>query len=161
MRTYTIQSCTVSRRPTAVSTATLPVAKIGPWLAETYGMIAATLTAGGPKPAGAPFARYHKVDSKPDGEERFVVEAGFPVATPIEGNGEVRPSSLPGGPVAMTVHIGPYNQLEPAYDALAAWIRDHAGEPVGDAWEIYFSDPVQQPDPATWRTEVVQPYRSA
>ncbi len=28
-------------------------------------------------------------------------------------------------------------------------------------WEVFFSDPATEPDPATWRTEIVQPYREA
>jgi hypothetical protein len=35
------------------------------------------------------------------------------------------------------------------------------GELAGNAWEVYLSDPSAQPDPATWRTEIVQPYRQA
>ena len=105
-------------------------------------------------PAGPPFARYH-----PLGEGRFEVEAGFPVAGPVEAAGEVVPSELPGGPVAVTVHTGSYDQMEPAYQALASWVADHGGQLAGDAWEVYYSDPAEQPDPAHWRTGVVQPYR--
>ena len=93
------------------------------------------------------------------GEGRLEVEAGFPVSSPIEPNGDVQPSELPGGQVAVTVHVGPYDQMEPAYQALASWVTDHGGELAGDAWEVYFSDPSTEPDPATWRTEIVQPYR--
>jgi len=30
--------------------------------------------------------------------------------------------------------------------------RTHRG-----LWQVYFSDPASEPDPATWRTEIVQP----
>ena len=157
MSGYEVRPHTIDGQLTAVVEATLPVPEIGPWLARTFGMIAEVLAARGVPPAGPPFARYHRIDAG----ERFSVQAGFPVADLIERMGEVRPSSLPGGPAAMTVHIGPYEQMEPAYAALAAWIGGHDGEPVGDPWEIYLSDPARQPDPATWRTEIVQPYRTA
>ncbi len=49
--------------------------------------------------------------------------------------------------------------MVPGYRAVAAWISGHGGEVVDDAWEVYLSDPTAQPDPATWRTEIVQPYR--
>jgi effector-binding domain-containing protein len=42
----------------------------------------------------------------------------------------------------------------------ASCVTDHGGEATGDAWEVYFSDPATQPDPATWRTEINQPYRA-
>jgi effector-binding domain-containing protein len=95
------------------------------------------------------------------GDGRFEVEAGFPVSRPIERSGDVQPSELPGGQVAVTVHVGPYDQMEPAYQALASWVTDHGGELTGDAWEVFFSDPATEPGPATWRTEIVQPCRQA
>jgi hypothetical protein len=45
-----------------------------------------------------------------------------------------------------------------AYDALQSWIRDNGCEPSGDPWEVYFSDPVSEPDPATRRTYIYAPY---
>lgn len=154
MKTYEIQSRTGQEQPTAVETATLPVAEIGPWLARAYVAIASAIQARGGYPAGPPFARYHRLAA-----DRFVVEAGFPVSAAIETDGDVRPSQLPGGPSAVTVHVGPYEQMAPAYDALASWVSSHGGELAGDPWEVYFSDPASEPDPATWRTEIVQPYR--
>jgi effector-binding domain-containing protein len=154
MKTYDIHSGTRQEQPTAIRTATLAVAEIGPWLVETFGRVAGVVTARGSYPSGPPFARYHRLAA--DG---FAVEAGFPVSTAIEADGDVRPSQLPGGPVAVIVHTGPYEQMEPAYEALASWISSRGGEPAGDPWEVYFSDPASEPDPATWRTEIVQPYR--
>lgn len=48
--------------------------------------------------------------------------------------------------------------MEPAYQALTNWITTHKGTPTGAPWEIYYSAPSTQPDPTTWKTEVVQPY---
>jgi effector-binding domain-containing protein len=92
--------------------------------------------------------------------DRFEVEAGAPVPSRVDGEGGVRPSSLPGGQVAVTLHIGPYDAMRPAYEALLRWIGEQGGEPVGDAWEVYLSDPERYPDPATWQTQIVQPYRT-
>ncbi|HYO20461.1 MAG TPA: hypothetical protein VES02_17550, partial [Dermatophilaceae bacterium] len=50
--------------------------------------------------------------------------------------------------------IGPW----PSYGALTAWMRDRGVEPNGDMWEVYLSDPVAEPDPSTWRTEIYTPY---
>jgi effector-binding domain-containing protein len=49
--------------------------------------------------------------------------------------------------------------MRPAYDAIEAWIIDQGGQPEGPAWEIYYTDPNEEPDPSNWRTEIVQPYR--
>lgn len=156
MTSYEIDAQARKAQLTAVATATLPVGEIGSWLARTYGTIAAVVSAGGAGLAGPPFARYRQL-----ADGHFAIEAGFPVTTAIEAADGVQPSELPGGPAASTIHVGPYDQMEPAYLALSAWIKEHGGEPAGDPWEIYFSDPASEPDPATWRTQVVQPYHQA
>lgn len=154
MTPYEIADEVRAEQPTAVCAATLSVAEIGSWIPRAYHDIADLLSRRGLEMAGPPFARYHRV-----GEDRFEVEAGAPLASRIDGEGEVRPSSLPGGHVAVTMHVGPYDAMRPAYGALVSWIAERGGEPVGDAWEVYLSDPQVEPDPATWRTEIVQPYR--
>lgn len=154
MAAYDVHGETRTGQPTAVVSTTLPVPEIGPWLARTYGTIGAVLDRQGIRPVGPPFGRFHQVS-----DDRFEVEAGFPVAVAVEDDGEVRASSLPGGPVATTMHVGPYEAMEPAYEALESWVREHDGDLAGDPWEVWLSDPSREPDPMTWRTEVVQPYR--
>ena len=76
----------------------------------------------------------------------------------IPGHGDVFASELPGGHTAHTWHIGPYDNMETAYRALEAWIAERHGKPDGAPWEVYRSDPVKEPDPATWQTEIFMPY---
>ena len=154
MKLYHIYTEFRKAQVTAVARAVLPVAEIDPWLDKTFAAIAGLLAAQRAGPAGPPFARFHSL-----GGGRFEVEAGFPARGLIEGGGEAQPSGLPGGPVAVTMHIGPYDQLESAYQALEWWVSENGGELAGDAWEVYFTDPSTEPDAAAWRTEVVQPYR--
>jgi effector-binding domain-containing protein len=156
MATYDIASRTLPELDTAVEYATLPIEEIGPWLRTAFSEVATYLERKGAGPAGMPFARFH-----PAGDGVFDVEAGFPASTPTNGEGDVEPSDLPAGPAAVTVHVGPYDAIRPAHAALQAWILEHGGAPVGDAWEVYLSDPEVDQDPATWRTEVIQPYRPA
>lgn len=125
------------------------------------------LAAVGGAMAGPPFARYHHFG--PDGVD---VEIGIPVeSTPAgldpagaEPDGRVGVSSLPGGPVAVATHHGPYDALVTTYDALAAWIASErpGGLVAGDGpWEVYLTDPGSAPDPADWLTEVVWPLARA
>lgn len=156
MRTYDIEARVLAEQPAAVVKTTIAVPGIAAWIGDAFQATAAYLAQQGAGPAGPPFARFHRL-----GDDRFEVEAGFPSTRVVPGNDKVTPATLPGGAVAQTVHVGPYDGMTPAYDGLLAWISDHGGEPAGDAWEVYQSDPAVEPDPATWRTLIVQPYRPA
>ncbi len=113
----------------------------------------------GGTPAGPPYARYHEF-----GPERADVEFGIPVAAPI-GNlrplaecepGEVGAGELPGGPAAVTLHVGRYPGLGAAYERLGAWIPAQGHTPGGAPWESYISDPTEVGE-ADLRTEVIWP----
>jgi effector-binding domain-containing protein len=49
--------------------------------------------------------------------------------------------------------------MMPAYQAIEAWVTEHNGVIDGPPWEVYYTDPNVQPDPNSWRTEIIQPYR--
>ncbi|MCR8897506.1 GyrI-like domain-containing protein [Gordonia sp. GONU] len=153
MQDYEVHEESRIAQVTAVVRSTLAVEEIGPWLKNSYGDIDRVLSERQAGPTGPPFARYRML-----GGGRFEIEAGFPATSPIDPVGDVGPSELPGGQVAVTVHVGPYDAMEPAYKALETWVNEHGGK-VGDPWEVYFSDP--STDPAGWRTEIVQPFRPA
>ena len=154
MTTDEIETRTLAEQDTAVEYATVSAGEIGPWLGKAFAEVASYLARKGAGPAGVPFARFH-----PIGDGRFEVEAGFPASTPTSGEGEVEPSDLPGGLVAVAVHVGSYDTIGPSYELLQNWVREHGGEPMGDAWERYLTDPGATPDPSHQRTEVIQPYR--
>jgi AraC family transcriptional regulator len=73
------------------------------------------------------------------------------------GDGDVLAETLPGGPAAVTIHSGPYDQLEAAYAALEEWIAANGFRTAGAPWEAYLNDPVDYPDPQDWKTEVCWP----
>jgi effector-binding domain-containing protein len=156
MQHDSIEMRDLPEQDTAVEVATISVGEIPAFIGRALGEVAGYLQRKGAGPAGMPFARYHRLD---DG--RFEVEAGFPATTPTSGEGDVEPSELPAGPAAVMTYVGPYDAMEPAYGELLAWVRDRGGEPAGDPWEVYLTDPEAEPDPSTWRTEIVMPYRSA
>jgi AraC family transcriptional regulator len=77
-----------------------------------------------------------------------------------ESKGEVLAENLPGGPAAVTIHSGPYDQLPAAYGALEEWIAANGFHPAGAPWEAYLNDPADHPDPQDWKTEVCWPLRT-
>lgn len=119
-----------------------------------YGELEAALRTAGVEMTGPPFSRYLDFGSK-----MITFEAGFPVARLFPETGRVMMSTLPAGPVATVVHVGPYERLETTHAALAEWVEAQDREPAGPMWEVYLTDPGIEPDPERWRTEVVIPIR--
>jgi AraC-like DNA-binding protein/effector-binding domain-containing protein len=74
-----------------------------------------------------------------------------------EGGGDVLAETLPGGPAAVTIHAGPYDQLQAAYAALEEWIATNGFHSAGAPWEAYLNDPADHPNPQDWKTEVCWP----
>jgi effector-binding domain-containing protein len=155
-QTYEVETRTLEEEQTAVVFATVTPDAISACLGHAFEATARYLAKWGAGPVGMPFARYHRLD---DG--RIEVEAGFAAITPVAGEADVEPSDLPAGPAAVTMHVGPYDAIGSAYDALGSWIEAHGGVATGDPYERYLTDPNENPDPTTWRTEVVAPYRPA
>lgn len=149
MRTYQIETRTIADEvPTAVFCGTVDIPGMQAFLGHAFGTTAAYLGRNGVGPAGPPYARYEVL-----GEGRFEVEAGFPATTPVAGEGDVEPSSLPAGTAAVCVHVGSYDDVAAAYEAVVAWVAER-GEVAGAPWEVYLSEP--DVDPPT--TEVWLPY---
>jgi RNA polymerase sigma-70 factor (ECF subfamily) len=132
-----------------------------PEIADQIPVLAGWLGQRGIAPAGAPFLRYVVIDMA--GE--LVVEAGFPVAAPVEGDGEVFAGVLPAGRYASAVHVGHPSGLYDAATELNAWADgrglrwDVEQTPAGDRFacrlECYHTDPRVQPDMDKWETELV------
>jgi predicted transcriptional regulator YdeE len=59
--------------------------------------------------------------------------------------------ATPAGTVATAVHIGPYNQMHPAHNAIHQWAKENNQPLAGPSWEIYghWTD-----DPAALRTDI-------
>ncbi len=104
--------------------------------------------------SGPPFSRYHRIDTKTN---KIDLEAGIAVKAPIEPSGRVKPSTLPAGRAAMTWHMGSYHQLQQSYDRLGAWMKAEELASRGGFCEIYWTDPGLEPDPSTWRTQILWP----
>lgn len=128
--------------------------KIPPVLAELLGQVRDYLGEVGGRQDGPPFARFYDFD-----EERVDLEVGVTVKKPVEGRDHLAAGELPGGRAAWTVHVGSYDSIQEAHDAVGDWVLATERDVSGAPWERYLVDPVEEEDPRRWRTEVIWPLR--
>lgn len=139
---------TVSRL-TAVVRATVPLRDLPAFMSRAFAAVVDALARQDVHVTGPPLALYRSVSG-----DAVDVEAGFPVAAEVAPEGEVRPSSVPGGEAVESVHIGPYETLGDTYREMAGWMQRHGRRPTGLSWESYLTAP---DDPAGPETLVVWP----
>jgi len=119
-----------------------------------YGSIMQHLGKLGELPAGPAFAAYYNMDM-----ENLDVAAGFPVAKKLNGDGDkVQAGEMPAGKYAACLHVGPYDTIAPAYNALIAWMQEHEYEATGIAYEVYLNDPAETPR-TELKTQVMFPIK--
>jgi predicted transcriptional regulator YdeE len=60
-------------------------------------------------------------------------------------------AATPAGTAATTVHMGSYDRMKPAHEAIHQWARENGRHLAGPSWEVYghWSD-----DPAKLRTDI-------
>ncbi len=153
--TYEVTTLTRMEQLTAVVRATMPAAFLDGWLPGAFEAVDDYLTGAGIAPGGPAFARYAYCDGE------VAVEAGYPVPVEIQGNAWVQASMLPAGPVAIVGHRGSQADLDRADVALRRWIDANGHQPAGPHWEVFHTDPLVEPDPLRWRSELVAPYEVA
>lgn len=149
------------RRDAAAVRRTIPVSALQQFQGEALQLVLEHLSERGATPAGPPYVRYHAFS-----EAETDVELGVPVEAAVEGNDDVRATSLPGGPAVTVRHIGAHDELQSAYGRLQGALEAHGREASGPAWEVYEwivpslpVDPAAWPMPSEWTTTLVQPVR--
>jgi AraC-like DNA-binding protein/effector-binding domain-containing protein len=152
---YSITKKQLTPQPVLVVRRRVKRSEIGATLAEVFGRIYEYALRNGAALAGQPFTRYLE-----GGLGLITMEPGLPLATPLSGEGDIRPDILPGGLAAATMHAGPYEQLPDAYAAIQEWIETQGLVASGAPWEVYVTDPTDYPDPRDWKTEVFWPLTS-
>jgi effector-binding domain-containing protein len=131
------------------------IADLPTFFARAFHEAAEAAEACGVDIVGPPFGFYPEMPT-----ETVAVEAGFPVSAPAEPVGSAHRLVLPGGRAVRAMHVGPYETMEQTYADLQSWMSERDIEPAGKMWECYLSDPAIEPDPETWRTQVVWPIKT-
>ena len=135
----------------------LSLGELGPALAKLWPEVSAWLDERGIAPTGRPLIRYHVIDM-PEVE----VSVGLPIESGAVGDGRIEAGELPAGRYAVLVHVGPYEELVQANADLQRWAAERGiafdGGDGAPGWagrvEFYLTDPLADPDPLAWRTEV-------
>ena len=80
------------------------------------------------------------------------IDFGVQVVRRFAGEGEVICTETPAGEVVMTTHVGSYDKLGAAHDAIHSWRAANGRTFAGYSWEIYgdWSD-----DPTRLETEII------
>ena len=142
-----------SSQPTLAIRTRTSVGELSQVLGQAYGSIAHYVGELGGQFAGPPYVAYYNDDM-----EDLDIEIGLPVARELPARGEIKARETPGGRVATCVHVGPYSDIEPAYEALARWVDENGYEPSGVAYEFYLNDPEETP-PEELMTEIMFPLK--
>lgn len=116
-----------------------------------YDAMLRCLSEQGQAPLSEPFAIYDNVDGN-----AADVEAGFVVASEVQGSGDMIVKQLPGATVAVLVHSGDYSNIEPSYFRLLEWVNELGLERSGRFMETYLNSPLDTPSERL-RTQLMVP----
>lgn len=122
----------------------------------TFSALFPALGAHGIQPIGPGFALHTRIPS-----ETVDMDVGIPVdrslSEPIATDSGVtlRPSTLPGGRIAIVSHLGSYDGLSDAWGRFIQSVAAAGHQPELPFWEIYATEPGPDKDPASMRTDLV------
>lgn len=133
---YEISVREMETQHTLTIRSSVPISALSAELAVILPAVWKYMDSEGITPAGAPFTRYFAWN-----DDRVDFEAGFPVASKAPGKAKIKAGAIPGGLVATTLHVGPYDQLSAAHEAIDQWIAANGKEAAGELWEAYINDP--------------------
>lgn len=105
-------------------------------------------------PAGPSRLVYHEMNS-----DSWKIEVCVPVSGAADPPAGLSLRRFEGGRAATALHVGPYDQLGPAYRELETWIEEQNLEPVGPPFDSYLNDPNEVKDPARFETEIIWPVK--
>jgi effector-binding domain-containing protein len=103
-------------------------------------------------PTGPPRLVYHRMS-----ENTWTIECCVPVAGVTEAPHGLYLRAFPGGRVARTLHVGPYEELGMAYRELEVWVDQQGLTTSAPPFDVYLNDPHEVEDPARFETELVWP----
>ena len=128
----------------------------GPVMSKGYGELMQFIKAKRLKIKEHPFAMYVSRDSA---TQFSVFDMGIAVEYADGGKGRIKAEMTPGQKIVMADYFGPYDQTASVYHALEKYISQGGLEIIGNPWEIFVTDPTNEPDTAKWNTQILFPVK--
>lgn len=124
--------------------------KLKDFFSQSYGAIYGQLGKMGIQPTEMPCAIYYSLDEK---KQETDMAAAVPVKTDVPDIKGFERVTIPASKVLTVTHIGPYETMMPAYEALDSYVAEHRLT-KSLVIEEYFSDPSVEKDPNKWKTNI-------
>lgn len=129
---YTVKVERVISRPIAVVRRRVAQSELSKVVPEACGLVWKTVKAARVKDAGRHVAVYRDA-----GSGLLDIEVGVEVGMAFPGRGEVVGSVIPAGDAATVAHLGPYQKLGEAHEAIRQWCAAQGRTLAGVNWELY------------------------
>jgi len=139
---------------TLVSPAKGTMEEMGDIMGDLYGKIIAQIGTQGLEMAGAPFTHYLSFDQA-TGIAEFL--AGIPVASAGKDTDDVMVKKYRKMKVVQAIHQGPYEEFRFSYEKLMRHVQENELDVAFEAFEIYYTDPMSEPDVRKWQTMIAFP----
>ncbi|WP_415971702.1 MerR family transcriptional regulator [Rhodococcus sp. 077-4] len=124
---------------------------------DWYSAAMAEIDAAVMEPAGPAGGLY---DNELFTEGRGTMTVYVPTATAPSSN-RIRPMTLQPTELAVTVHLGPHDDIDVTYGALGVYVETNGLKIAGPVREVYTVGPRDTENPTLWRTEIGWPVFAA
>lgn len=131
---------------------TIPLEQLQGFFNDAFLDLSETIKRGGASPVGPPFVRYYSVTP-----QAADVEAVMSCDRAVPVSGRVKMMHLDAAQAAIVRHVGRYDKMKPAYDAITEWMNNNGKHPSEAPREVYVTTGAEVPDPSEWVTLVEQP----
>lgn len=157
--TYEVKVKEVAAQPILSIRARVPEGELVAFFDEACGEMYAYLERVGVRPAGPPMSQWYSDPEMTPGEAE--IETCIPVEQHAPSSGRVKAGALPAGPLAYTVHDGPYDNMGEAFDAVRAWIQINGRKTAGPPRDVVLVGPNDTDNALAYRTEIAWPIGEA
>jgi effector-binding domain-containing protein len=133
---------------------TCSMEEIEAYMSQSFEMVMTEASNAGLQMTGPPFSIWYQWEG-----DTFEFDNCIPVSGKTNTTGDVKNIRTYDGKVISVVHTGHYNTTGNSWEALENYLKENDLESNGDPWEVYLTNPQQEPDPAKWMTELVWPVK--